>query len=163
MKKYLNIILLLILSSCHTKWHERDSDAYLRLPNLQMLLLDSTTTLYTTQLAEGKATILFYFSPDCEHCQAETGDLLSNVKVLGNINLVFISSAPITEIQKFSHAFNLSQYSSIKVGYDYKFEFYNMYKISFYPCLIIYNKNRFLEKLYIGETEMDKIVKALRS
>lgn len=163
MKMTYYILLATLLWGCDTPWQQDSSRAYNNLPSINVLLMDSTTVTNTRQLAGSHSIILLYFSPDCEHCQAEINYLLYNITSLKNVHLVLISPAPISSLRGFAKRFLLDQYPNITLTNDYQYKCYNLFKIRSFPYIIIYNQQHQLTKLYKGETEIERITQAIKS
>ena len=163
MKRVLPYMLLSAIMSCHLKFENNRISGYSKLPSLNLLYTDSLTVFNTNKIPEGNPTILIYFSPDCEHCQAETQDLLTNMNSLKNVQLYFITTATIIELKKYCQDFHFEQYNNIIAAKDYQYDFYRIYKVTSFPYLVIYNENKELVKLYKGETGIARIVNAIQS
>jgi thioredoxin-related protein len=163
MKKILYIIFCSILVGCNVPWQQTPTKGYERLPNLNMLLLDSSTVLNTQRLPKDRPLIFLYFSPDCTDCQEQASELLGNMRQLKNVTIVYVSPMPLSEIRIFCYRFKLTDYSNILVANDYNYSFFSTYKIQAFPYIIIYNKEHELTKLFIGEVEFDKILNAVKS
>jgi len=163
MKQVIYILLIATTMSCHARWQQSATKGFEQPPNLHLLLLDSSTIMNINTLRCDSGLILFYFSPDCEYCQAETAYLLSNMRYIRGSRLLLVSNAPIRDIRSFVNAYHLEDYHNVTIANDFRYEFFNLYKVQSYPTIVIYNKARELAKLYIGEIEIDRITKAIQS
>jgi thioredoxin-related protein len=161
MKRITVAILLFSFLSCHSKWSDARIAAYSKLPSFDVLLEDSSTHFNTQQIPQGKSTLLIYFSPDCEHCQAQTESLLANIRALKDIQIYFLTAASISELKAFSQTYHLDHYSNITTANDYQYAFFRIFKVTGFPYVVIYDNNRQLVKLYKGETDIHRIVNAL--
>jgi len=161
MNKIIVSILLFSLLSCHSKWSDSQIAAYSKLPSFDVLLEDSLTHFNTQQIPQGKYSLLIYFSPDCEHCRAQAESLLANIKALKDVQIYFLTAAPISELRSFSQTYHLDRHKNIMVAIDYQFSFFRIFKVTSFPYIAIYDNNRQLVKLYKGETDIHRIFTAL--
>ncbi|MEI8060067.1 MAG: hypothetical protein WCG67_07920, partial [Ferruginibacter sp.] len=72
------LLLLLILTSSISKAQEDSSLIYKRfpiVPSFKLINVADSSIFTKNNLKKKKATIIIMFSPDCEHCQAETKEL----------------------------------------------------------------------------------------
>lgn len=120
------------------------------LPAFNLLLTDSQTVINTSKGKNGKATLLFYFEPNCAHCQNETEDLLTNKNILEKTNIYFISLDPMERIRKFMKYYNLRELPGITVAKDYQFSAINIFKLNMIPSNIVYNNKNEIVKIFEG-------------
>ena len=116
------------------------------LPSFTMQRADSSF-ISKTDLAK-KPTLILYFSPDCGHCQLETEELLSNLKSLGDLQIVMITSRSISEMKEFSDRYLLQKFPSIKIGSDPNRFISRFYEVKFTPFSALYSKKGKLVKVY---------------
>ena len=118
---------------------------------------------YTSaQLAKGPVVII-YFSPDCDHCQEFTKDLVKNYPVVANKQVVMITFQAMDMLKPFVTKYNLNQYLNFKVGTEgtsYLVQKY--YQIRSFPYIAIYDKAGNLVKTYEGEQPHSEIFKTLK-
>lgn len=115
------------------------------------------------QLKPG-AAILVYFSPDCEHCQAFTQDMLKNFSAVGNKQVVMITPAPMEMITPFVAKYKLASYPNIKIGTEGTSRIVQRYyNIMHYPFIALYNKSGALVKTFEGEQPHADIFKAMKA
>ena len=123
----------------------------------------STVDKYTSaQLAKGPV-VLIYFSPDCEHCQAFTKDLIKNYPVVANKQVIMVTFQAMNMLKPFVTKYNLNQYLNFKVGTEgtsYLVQKY--YQIRSFPYIAIYDKAGNLVKTYEGEQPHSEIFKTLK-
>lgn len=119
---------------------------------------------YTSaQLAKGPV-VLIYFSPDCEHCQAFTKDLIKNYPVVANKQVIMVTFQAMDMLKPFVTQYNLNKYLNLKVGTEgtsYVVQHY--YQIRSFPYIAIYDKNGNLVKTYEGEQPHAEIFKTLKA
>ena len=127
------------------------------------ILLTTGSTLTAAQLAPG-AVVLIYFSPDCEHCQAFTKDMLKNYSVVGNKQVIMVTPQTMEMLTPFVANYNLSAYPNIKVGTEGTSRLVQKYyNIMHYPYVALYDKTGKLVKTFEGEQPHAEIFKAIKS
>ena len=155
MKKITYVLLLVFLGSCFAK-HKPE------IPAFNLLLKDSTTIFNTGNIPEGKPSVLLFFSPDCEHCQQETIDLLANMDSLKNVNFYFITIDPMDRMRRFDTFYKLYRYPNITLGLDYTVSFPGHFKNAAPPYTVIYNPDKTMKVIFEGEIPASRFIKATR-
>jgi len=156
MKYSFCIIFFCLFISCSFVTQKKEA-----LPSFNLLLLDSTTTFNTAKIPEGKPFVLVYFSPDCEHCQQETEQILAKMDSLNKTKFYFFSVEPFGRIKAFHKYYHLSNYPNITMGRDYTFFFPIHFKANSVPWVLIYNKRKRLERVYEGGLTPTKLIQAM--
>lgn len=107
---------------------------------------------FSIKLADGKTftpaelkkgpVILIYFSPDCEHCQHFTKEMVDNYQtLLTDKQVVMVTYLPVDDVKRFEDMFELQNFKNIVVGTEEKtFVVRNYYKVTRFPFVIMYNK-----------------------
>jgi thiol-disulfide isomerase/thioredoxin len=131
------------------------------LPPFRLLLLDSSTRLNTNDIPKGKASVLIFFSPDCEHCQRETESIVKNIDSLREVNLFFITIDPFDRMKLFNEVYKLSKYKNIVVGRDYTFSFPYYFKNAQPPYNAIYDSHKRMEAVLPSETNAHALLSYL--
>lgn len=127
------------------------------LPNVDLLLLDSTTHINIADIPGGKPIVLFYFGPYCPYCQAQTEDIIKHIKSLQHIEIFMVTVYSYTEMKSFCNKNELDKYNNIKIGLDYNLQFGKYFNTTVVPCTAIYNANRKLNSVYLGTLKYDQI------
>ncbi len=147
------IILLLALVLFTTLLHAQAKDIlapYLQVPIVppfKVLLLDSST--YSKESLPKKTPIvIFYFNPDCGHCQIQIKDLTDSMQLVKKAFFVLVSSRPIPEIKAFAETYHLPNIKNLVIGKDIQSFLPSFYKIEFTPFVAVYNKRGNLIKGY---------------
>jgi thiol-disulfide isomerase/thioredoxin len=76
------------------------------IPSFRVQMPDSSW-FSKTGLVPKRPTLIFYFSPDCGHCQNETEKLLSKIKEFNNLQIVMITSRPFADMTNFASIIRL--------------------------------------------------------
>jgi len=148
----MEIILTLTLTSCFSTNRKGD------VPPFDLLLPDSTTVFNTSQIPRGKPVVLIYFSPDCEHCQQQTQDILNKIDSLNEVNFYFITNDPFDRLKIFNKYYKLYKYKNIMLGRDINFSFIKYFKPTGTPYLIVYNQRKVLRAVFGQETKATRLI-----
>lgn len=127
------------------------------LPNVNLLLMDSSTVVTQNNVPKGQAIVFFYFSPYCPYCRAETEEMVKNIHSLQNIKVYFVSSFPFSLIKSFYENYQLNKYRNITVAQDLGSSFGNYYKVPGVPYIAVYSGNKMLKQVFIGHTDYKTI------
>jgi len=146
------LVTLLFILSC------KGVDEQRKFPSFKLRLLDSVTEIKSDTIGVGKTVLAIYFSPDCEHCQKETKDILFNIRSLRNVQILFITNDPVSRIRVFNSYYRIFDFSNIILGQDYTFAFANYFKMPTPPLLAIFDKARSLRAVFSGETEAKHMI-----
>jgi hypothetical protein len=156
--KYIITLLVISLFGCTDRQIVVSGLEGQRMPGFEMLLMDSTTVINSNDIPAGSPLVLFYLSPYCPYCKAQTEDLTAKMNELKGINIYILSSFPISEIKKYRDKFQLSKYANITVGKlndDTLFTKY--YKVSGVPYIAVYNKEKRLNEVMLGNVPIRDI------
>jgi thioredoxin-related protein len=125
------------------------------IPPLKLLLTDSTTVFTDKDL---KPLFFILFSPDCEHCQKETEELISKIDSFKNIQIVMATFMTVDKIKPFYENYKLDRFPNITVGYDMQHMLTTYYRISFTPFLAFYDKKGNLIDGFQGALPLTKVL-----
>jgi thiol-disulfide isomerase/thioredoxin len=128
------------------------------LPSFNLLMADSINIFNTGNIRQGKVSVLFYFSPDCEHCQKETVDLLKHMPALKNVQFYFVTNDPLDRLKVYNSYYKIFRHLNIIIGRDYTFFFLRYFKGATPPYLIIYDKNKRQRAVFKGESNISDVV-----
>jgi thioredoxin-related protein len=162
MKKWLLTIVpvlfvLLVVAQSDTAY------PYKRFPTVPPIsLLQVDSSLLTKDKLKRDPVIIMYFSPSCDHCQHQIGDMLKRIDEFKNTQLVLATYQPFEEMVEFCKTYELAKYSNIKVGRDTKFVLPPFYHIQSLPYLALYNKKGNLVTTWQGNVPVDTLLKALQ-
>jgi thioredoxin-related protein len=128
------------------------------IPPLKLLLTDSTTVFTDKDLKKNKPLFFILFSPDCEHCQKETEELISKIDSFKNIQIVMATFMTVDKIKPFYENYKLDRFPNITVGYDMQHMLTTYYRISFTPFLAFYDKKGNLIDGFQGALPLTKVL-----
>lgn len=162
MKFFASLLTTLLLSTALFA-QQPDKPAYQRFPTVppfDLLATDSVTHITKAQLKKNQPVLVMYFSPDCDHCQHQTEDILANMSKLKNVQIVMASYQPLDEIRRFRIRYKLDQYPNIHIGRDTQYFIPSFFGITSLPYLAIYNKKGDLVKVNEGNLKPGPLVKS---
>ncbi|PSL48205.1 AhpC/TSA family protein [Chitinophaga niastensis] len=151
MKKVLFCALIFCVTICACN---KKSD----IPVFNLLLLDSTTKLSTSKIPDGKPVMIMFISPDCEHCEEQTTDLLKNMDSLKSVQFYFVSIDPIDRLKAFNKDHKLADYPNITLGRDYTFSFPKYFEVNTAPFSALYDKHKQLKLVIKGGFKVSQIM-----
>lgn len=128
-------------------------------PPVKLLLPDSVTYFTKSDLPKKKSVMLMLFSPQCEHCQHETGELIKNIDKFKDILVVMTTSMPFDSMLHFREKYKLASFKNIIVAQDVNYFLFSYYQSHFLPFFAFYNKKKELISVFEGGMPMDKILK----
>ena len=99
------------------------------------------------------------FSPDCEHCQHETEEIIKNIERFKDIQIVMSTLASITEMNLFSEKYKLNQYKNIVVVKDISYFLPTFYQFRNLPFLAFYDKKQKLISEFSGSLSIERVLK----
>lgn len=133
----------------------------LKIPDFKLLLVDSVTNFYTENLDPNKHTLIMMFSPDCDHCQHQTEDIIKNIEAFKNTQIVMNTVLPFDLMKEFYKKYELQRYKNFIVGRDVLFFFSPYYRAQFTPYLALYNKNGELLYTNDGQVKIETLIAQL--
>jgi hypothetical protein len=125
-------------------------------------MTDSSTVFTKDQLDRRKSVVVMLFSPDCEHCQHETEEIIKNMEALKNTQILMATSMPFDKMKEFYKHYKLNRFGNIVVGRDLHFMLPPFYNVRNLPFMAIYNKKKELVSVFEGNMPIDKLISELR-
>ena len=155
---FLNISLALVCFS------QADSlPVYKRFPFIPEFTIYKApdSTEFTRENLKKKPTVFIVFSPDCEHCQRETKDLVSEIDKFKKTQIIMVTYLPYEEMMQFYKDYKIADYPEIVMGRDAKFFFPIFFRVGNFPSIFVYDKKGKLKDSFEGAVSIDKIADAL--
>jgi thiol-disulfide isomerase/thioredoxin len=160
MKILFFLILTSSLAGCYSSEPHKTGKEGQPMPKFSILLTDSTTWITPNQESINKPMAIFYFSPYCPFCKAQTEQLVKDMDRLKNIQFYLISRFPITAIKEYQQKYQLAKYPNIISGMDTATFMTDYFEMPGVPFWAIYNKNKKLSQSFLGKIYSSKIIKA---
>lgn len=159
------ITLFVFVQLSFTIFAQQTEPPYKRFPTvppLKLLLSDSSTIFTDKQLKKNTPLFFFLFSPDCEHCQKETEELVDKIDSFKNIEIVMATFMPVYKMKAFYDNYKLNRFSNITVGHDMQNILATYYRISYTPFLAFYDKKGNLIEGIQGALPLTKVLEYFR-
>ena len=162
-----NILIFLALTLfCIKGFAQADNEmpVYLRFPTIPQFTVykaPDSTAFSREDLKKKKEVLFMIFSPDCEHCQHETEELLANIKKFKNTQIVMITYLPYEEMMAFYKNYKIAGYPQITMARDTKFFFPVYFKVKNLPSIFLYDKKGDFKKSFEGSVKIDSIAAVL--
>ncbi len=164
MKRY--ILIFLLLAGSRAGFSQSDTSLlYLRFPIVPTFRLINVadSSVFTKQdLKKKKATIIMMFSPDCEHCQAETKELTEKISLFKKAQIVMVSPLDFNYIKKFYNEYHIADYPNITMGRDPSYFLGTFFKIRSFPSVFVYDKKGNYVNNFVGQHPVEEIAAALK-
>lgn len=114
------------------------------------------------RLPAGQSTVVYYYSPDCEHCQYEAGEIQKNIAQFQRATLVMVSTADSAAVSTFAAKYGLAKQRNIHFLLDSEGTFYKTFGTAQAPSFFVYNEQQQLVQKFAGETKIDAITKLIQ-
>ncbi|KAA5540591.1 TlpA family protein disulfide reductase [Adhaeribacter rhizoryzae] len=134
------------------------TEAATDLPQLPLTKLDGTKLMANN--LTGK-TILFFFQPDCDHCQRETAQIRENLQAFRDYQVYFITNYPQDALTKFAQEYKLAFEPNFVFAQASIEDILNTVGPMESPSMFIYTAEGRLVKAFKGETPITQILPAL--
>lgn len=159
--KYLVMLMLSIAMFCSASAQETPLYLKQRTPPPSVLLLTDSITKWNlkAKLQKDKPLLLIFFSPDCDHCQHETEQIIKNIQKFKGIQIVMATTQPFKDMKTFANKYKLANYG-ITVGRDIAYVMPPYYEMKNLPYLAFYDKNKKLISTFEGGLGIPGILKA---
>lgn len=127
-------------------------------PPLQLLLADSSTLFTEKELKKNTPLLFIMFSPDCDHCQMETEEMIREIDKLKDFQIVMATMLPFEKMRAFYLLYELHRFKNITVGWDKNFILPPFYRIKSLPFHAFYDKNGKLIDVFEGALTLEKVL-----
>jgi len=119
--------------------------------------------IFTKNDLKQSVPILFlYFNSDCEFCQEETAEIVSNMKNMEGIQIIFVSNEPIQQIVEFQRKYKLDGYDNVLFLCDDSNKFAQLLGLKTIPSSFIYSKEGVLLGKNNGPIKVDYLLKYIK-
>lgn len=132
------------------------------IPAFNVYTVPDSTAFTNKNLLKNKSLVIMFFSPDCEHCQKETKELLAYKEELKNIQILMVSPSSYSMVKQFYHEYGLSAMSNIKLGNDLNYALGSIYQLRTFPSMFVYDQTGKLAKAFVGNIGVPAILDAVK-
>lgn len=163
MRKYIILMFCIFLSKVVLA-QEDTTLLYMRFPTVppfNITKIADSTQFTKDDLKKKKATMIFVFSPDCEHCQHETNELIANIKLFKKAQIIMASVLEYPILKKFYDKYKIADYPNIIMGRDPTYFLGTFYHVKFFPAIFVYDKKGKFVKAFDGSVPIQEIAASL--
>ena len=132
------------------------------IPTFKIFTAPDSTAFTNEQLKKGKPVLLMFFSPDCDHCQKETKELLAYKQELKGIQIVMVSPVSYNLIKGFYLGYNIASMPDVKMGQDLNYVLGSKYRLRTYPAMFLYDSAGKLVKAFVGNVGVTAVLAAVK-
>ncbi|MEI9808269.1 MAG: redoxin domain-containing protein [Bacteroidota bacterium] len=160
-KLFLGLILLMATADLHAQKDSIIAPPYKRFPTVppfKLLKPDSVSVFTKADLKKNKAVLVMIFSPECDHCQHETEEIVKRIDDFKNIQIVMATTWPLQMMNSFVTKYGLAQFKNITIGQDTEFMLPSYYNIGNMPFLAFYDKKGNLIDVFEGNLPVEKVL-----
>jgi len=165
LKKYIFLLFITAIVANAGLSQVDSSLLYLRFPIVPSFKLTNVadSSFFTKDnLKRKKATIIIMFSPDCEHCQAETKELTEHIDLFKKAQIIMASPLDFNYLRKFYDEYKIADYPNITMGRDPSYFLGTFFKVRSFPAIFVYNKKGHLVTSFTGSTPVEQIAAATK-
>lgn len=159
MKQISVLLIIACLAGCFGASPEKTGLEGKPLPAFNIVLTDSITGFNTNSIPAGKPVAIFYFTPFCPHCRAQTEEIVDDIKKLKDIQFYFVTAAPYAPVKEYYKQFQLEKYPNITMGIDTARFISEYFKPAGVPFMAIYGKDKTLNKTFLGKIYSNQLKK----
>jgi thioredoxin-related protein len=131
------------------------------IPAFNIIKLPDSTGFTNNDLQKKKPLILFFFNPDCEHCQDATKNMKAKIDRLKGAQIVMISMLDYKIVEKFYTTYEIAEYPTITMAWASTGFFLSFYKIHSIPAIYVYDKKGNFIKNFKGSMPVEEIADLL--
>lgn len=131
-------------------------------PPFKLLLTDSSSYFTKDDLSKKKTLMIMLFSPDCEHCQHKTEEIIQHIVAFEKVQIVMSTTLPFEKMVEFYNKYELKRFDNIVVGKDISYLLPTFFNIRNLPFLAFYNKKKELISVFEGAMPIEKIIEESR-
>jgi len=158
MKKVSSFLATLLFASC--AWFQPKFKSGLegqKLPNFSLTIQDNQASFHTDSIPPGKSFILFLYRPNCRYCQEEMQDILNNFKAFSGTPIYLVTWYPNEDADQFAGYFHLKKYLNIIRLRDSASALLTYFKAPGVPYLALYGKQKILQMVIPGRTDISML------
>ena len=132
------------------------------IPSFSITTVPDSSLFTKDSLKKNVATILIMFSPDCEHCQHETRNLVAKMNLFKkDVQIVMVTPLNYVDIEKFYKEYHIADCPNIIMGRDPVWYLGGFYQVRNFPTIAVYDEHGKFVTLLEGSVKIEKIVAAL--
>jgi len=160
-----HFLFILLTTICIAAIAQDDSTLLYRrfpiIPSFKLINVADSSIFTKDNLKKKKATIIMMFSPDCEHCQAETKELTAKIGLFKKAQIIMASPLDFNYLREFYKEYKIADYPTITMGRDPIYFFGTFFKVRSFPSIFVYDKKGNLVNSFTGSTPVEQIAASL--
>ena len=106
--------------------------------------------------------MIVLFSPDCEHCQHETEEIIKHIDAFEKVQIIMCTMLPYDKMAAFYTKYDLKRFDNIIMGKDMNYMLPAFYNVRNLPFLAFYNKKKELISVFEGSLPIEKVIEEIR-
>ena len=111
----------------------------------------ATKPFVNSQLRPGLPTVVYYFDPDCDHCQLQAKMVSGEINSFSQINQLWVSTAEEANIKAFQQKYFATAKTPIFFVRDKDYKFDSFFGYSVAPTILVFGKNGAFAKKFTNE------------
>jgi thioredoxin-related protein len=135
---------------------------FISIPHFNLNVVPDSSFYSSANLKKNSPVMIMFFSPDCDHCQRQTKELLAYKKELKDIQIVMVSVLSYNDSKTFYNEYGLAGMSNVKLGTDPSYKLRQIYKVQTMPAMYVYDKNGTLAKAFVGNIDVPRVIDAVK-
>ncbi len=135
---------------------------FTKIPPFSINLVPDSSYFTNANLKKDKPLMVMFFSPDCDHCQKQTKDILAYKNELKDVQILMISVLPNKFNLPFFEEYQLAKVQNIKLGTDLTYKLRQVYQVKTLPAMYVYDVNGNLAKAFVGNVNVPSIIDAVK-
>ena len=171
MKNFIKILLplLVVIGVFYTGYRiiqisinkRANKEKIAHIPAFEVKTLDGNF-FSNNDLKQNLPVVILYFNSDCDFCQAETNEIVANIKKLKGAQIIFVSNEPVPQIMEFQKKYLLDNYDNVIFLCDYNNKFAELFSLKTIPTSLIYSKEGVLLNKNDGPVKVDYLLKNIK-
>ena len=131
-------------------------------PPFKLLETDSVSFFTKANLKKNRPVLIMLFSPSCDHCHHETGEIVKKINEFKKVEIVMATPMPFNQMKEFSMKYKLDQFENITVGQDFQYFLPSFFMVRNLPYLAMYDKKGKLLKTFEGNMKVDDLIQVFK-
>ncbi|HTN46757.1 MAG TPA: thioredoxin fold domain-containing protein [Flavipsychrobacter sp.] len=164
MKLRLLLLLFSSLSSLLFAQSAGDTLPYMKnreLPSFNLLSLDSTE-FNTSHIKEGRKIMMVYFSPNCDHCEQLTTELIQHQDKWTDVEIYMITPLPLlSTLREFDSKYHVSQQKQMHLYQEPAHLFLDYYGVRSFPYIALYDEHKMFVKAFPNGVRFEELMETV--
>ena len=146
--KVIFIVLVFFIPSAAFLQPSKDASApyysNIGFPDISLRLTDSTTIFTKNDLPKDKIVVIIFFSPECEHCQAEATEMMTKTDSLQNLFMVWNANMvdDFGNVKTFYNKYGFDKLQNAVLGKEVNYYLPLFYRIENTPYVAVYKNGK---------------------